>query len=740
MREAVGRSVGEREGSPTEVGERVGSASGLLWGLVERAWRSLLRAVRSLPRFWRSPEDQPPWARPALLGIAAVAGLAYGWGMNGAALEDFYGAAARSMSGSWHDFFFGAFDPAGTMSVDKLPGALWPQALSLRIFGFHVWAIVLPQVIEGVLTILVLYRAVRRLAGPLAGIVAAAVLATSPVTVALNRGNVADSLLILLLVLAADATSAALLAETGTRAEGTCPPASVETGTDWGDTRSARIPKSASAGGACHPASVGRLRTLLLAGVWVGLAFQAKMLAAWLVLPALAAAYLLAAPPRLRTRLGHVALAGVVTVVVSLSWMTVVSLVPAHERPYVDGTQNDSLFSQVFDYNGISRLGRSNVFAGAGHPARFLVQLSEEASAPTHSVKPGLGRLLSGVFGRDDGWLLPAALIAAVAILLERRRARADRRDPLRAAAVLWGTWLVVLWAFFSAGGYPNSYYVAALSPATGALCGAGLALAWRYRGHRVAPAALAGTLVCCVGYGIYLLQGGTAVPGWLAPTAAALGLAGALALWRPPRVSPDTLRVEQGSEPPTGSAALHVSDRDGLPASRTGAGRLGRGFGAPTRGVVAFAVVCALLLPGVAAALMVTRGLGPFAAPYEPVSATLSRARARSADVADEQVVDQLASTYDTPIPLATDSSILAAPFILATGSEVLPIGGFQGGVPSPTLARLQRYIAAGEVRAFLVPVHSNDPRVVWIHSHCTLPGSEGAGGNPTALYICNA
>ena len=105
--------------------------------------------------------------------------------MNGAALEAFYGAASRSMSSSWHDFFFGAFDPAGTISVDKLPGALWPQALSLRVFGFHTWAIVMPQVIEGVLTILVLYRAVRRLVGPIAGIVAAAVVATSPVTVAL---------------------------------------------------------------------------------------------------------------------------------------------------------------------------------------------------------------------------------------------------------------------------------------------------------------------------------------------------------------------------------------------------------------------------------------------------------------------------------------------------------------------------------------------------------------------------
>src|ERR1700691_1538208 len=173
------------------------------------AWLRGGRA-RAPGRFWRSPEGQPGWARPTLLAIATVAAVTYAWGMNGAALEAFYGAAARSMSTSWHDFFFGAFDPAGTVSVDKLPGALWPQALSLRVFGFHTWAIVLPQVIEGVLTILVLYRAVRRLASPVAGIVAAAVVATSPVTVALNRGNVADSLLILLIVLAADATAAAL--------------------------------------------------------------------------------------------------------------------------------------------------------------------------------------------------------------------------------------------------------------------------------------------------------------------------------------------------------------------------------------------------------------------------------------------------------------------------------------------------------------------------------------------------
>jgi 4-amino-4-deoxy-L-arabinose transferase-like glycosyltransferase len=623
----------------------------------ERAGRvAQLRSViaRTPKRFWRSPVDQPPWARPALLAIAAIAALTYAWGMNGAALEVFYGAAARSMSSSWHDFFFGAFDPAGTISVDKLPGALWPQALSLRVFGFHTWAIVLPQVLEGVLTILVLYRAVRRLAGPVAGIAAAAVIATSPVTVALNRGNVADTLLILLIVLAAEATSAALTS--------------------------------------------GRLRTLLLAGAWVGLAFQAKMTVAWLVLPALAGAYLLAAPPRLRARLGHLALAGAVTAVVSLSWMTVVSLVPAHDRPYVDGTQNDSVFSQTFDYNGIARLRHgSDVFAGAGHPAPFLVRISQASAGPIHSIAPSWHRLLSGPFGRDDGWLLPAALIAAIAVLASSRRA--SRREPIRAAVVLWGLWLIVLGAFFSAGGYPNSYYVAALSPAIGALCGVGIELVGRRRERLAAQACLAGALLASVGYGIYLLDGGTNIPGWLVPVAVCVAVAGVLAL---------------------------AMARRNAPA-------------APTGGVVALVLACALLLPGVASVLTVVRGLGPFAAPYEPSSATVSRAEAARTRALDEQIVEELSSTYGTAIPMATDSSILAAPYILATGREILPIGGFQGGIPAPTLSQLRRYIETGQVRAFLVPRASDDPRIVWIHAHCAPPPTSASGGHgPTALYDC--
>ena len=160
---------------------------------------------------WRSPEDQPGWARPLLLVVVAVAALVRSW-RAGPYLETYYAAAVRSMSMSWHNFFFASFDPAGTVTLDKLPGAFWIQALSVRLFGVHTWAIVLPQVVEGVLSVMVIYRIVRRLSGPAAGLVAAGVLALSPAAVALDRGNISDTLMILLLLLGANSVTTAITA------------------------------------------------------------------------------------------------------------------------------------------------------------------------------------------------------------------------------------------------------------------------------------------------------------------------------------------------------------------------------------------------------------------------------------------------------------------------------------------------------------------------------------------------
>ncbi len=606
---------------------------------------------------WRSPADQPAWARPALLAIAVVAAFAYAWGMAGASVEPFYGAAARSMSESWHDFIFGAFDPAGTVTVDKLPGALWLQALSLRVFGFHIWALVLPQVAEGVLTILVLYRAVRRLAGPAAGLTAAAVLAATPVTVLLSRGNVSDSRLILLLVLAADAASAALL--------------------------------------------TGSLRQLLLAGVWVGLAFQAKMIQAWLVLPALAAAYLLAAPAaRLRTRCAHVALAGLVAAVVSLSWMTAVSLVPAQDRPYVDGSADNSVYTQVFDYNGLGRL-TGNWATIAGPPSPLLVAAVESGqllNAETFGIKPSWHRLLAGPFGADSGWLLPAAVAGALGVFISRRRQ--GRRDPLRAAVVLWGGWWLVLAVFFSAGTYLNSYYVAALIPAVAALCGTGLAACGPRPWPDKVRLIVAATVLGCVGYGAYLMSGTASGPVVLVLVALVVAVSAVAQL------------------------LLRASGRGGYLTA------------------LGFAGAAVLLLPAAASVSSVIGGLGPFDSPFESPRTARSHQVLAAAGPALTTAVRRL----ELQVPPAdalfgTDTSGLAQNYILYSGREVLPIGGYLGNVPAPTLATLQADISRGYVRLFILPVspEGTDPRVRWLESHCFRePPPPNRRPVPYANFIC--
>jgi 4-amino-4-deoxy-L-arabinose transferase-like glycosyltransferase len=568
--------------------------------------------------------------RVALVAIAAIAGLLYAWGLARDPLEPYYAAAVRSMSMSWHNLIFGAFDPAGTVTLDKLPGAFWVQALAVRVFGFHSWAIVLPQAVEGVLTVLVLYRAVARLAGPTAGLVAALVLAISPATVALNRGNISDSLMILLLVLAADAVSAAIVS--------------------------------------------GTQRRLILAAVWVGLAFQAKMIEAWMVLPALGLAYLAGGPATARKRARQLVVAGVVAAVVSLSWMTVVSLVPGAQRPYVDGSHNDSLYAQVFVYNGFGRFGdQTPLQLLAGQSLGIGSVLSAPAAAPN--------RLLHADLGRDTGWLLPAALAIAVVGLFARRRR--PRVDPLRSCLLLWGGWLVTLAAVFSLTTTINAYYTAALSPAVAALLGAGVAGVWSEgRAGTKRRIGVAVIVAASVAYADWLTPGaGTGVPGWLVPATVAAGLvAVAITLWSV------------------------TARRDRLLA-----------------GALATGLLAVSLAPAVASAELVTHHQGAFDTPFEPAGQRDALAALFVATPKRVALTIPVLQSVQRGAPylLATQTAALASVFIYDSGLEALPIGGFTGTIPSPTLGQLQADIRAGRFHLVLAG-NSQDPRVRWIAAHC--------------------
>jgi 4-amino-4-deoxy-L-arabinose transferase-like glycosyltransferase len=385
-----------------------------------------------------------------VLGLAVLAGLSYGWRMSSDGLEPYYAAAVRSMAGNWHDFVYGAFDPDGRISLDKLPGAFWPQALSVRLFGVHVWAIALPQLIEGVVTVLVLYRVVRRLAGPVVGTLAAALVAAAPAVAALDRGNIPDSLLLMCLMCAADA-------------------------------------------GVCA-ARGGRWRSLVWVGVWVGLAFQAKMLLAWLIAPAFVLPFLLArpgpaatdgsdpSPPLAWSRVvWRVLLAGGVSVVVSLSWVLLVLLTPAAHRPYVDGSSGNSILEQVFGYNGVQRFTGSNPL------------LAEFGTRQAILSRPGPGvlRLLAGPYGIELAGLLPLAILLGVAVVASRRW------DPLAGGALLFGWWLAVLAIGFSAANFTQPYYLASVAVPIAGLIGIGArwAVSVGHRGRWVAAFGVVGTL-----------------------------------------------------------------------------------------------------------------------------------------------------------------------------------------------------------------------------------------------------
>ncbi len=613
-----------------------------------RSGRHLLGPFRRAA-FVLSPADQPFWARPVLLVLAGLSAFAYSWRASGY-LEIYYAAAVRSMSMSWHNFLYAAFDPIGSVSTDKLPGAFWVQALSVRLFGLHDWAIVLPQIVEGTLTVLVLYRVVRRFAGPVAGIVAAAVLAIAPANVTLNRGNISDSLMILLVVLAADATVSAV--------------------------------------------KTGHLRHVGLAALWVGLAFQAKMIEAWLILPAIGLVYLVAAPVRFPKRIVGLALLVVLTVAVSLSWMLYVTAQPKAGRPYVDGSHDDSIFQQVFDYNGFGRLNQPS-------PNAVLFKTLGIGSLP--STAPGWNRMLVGPFGEDSGWLIPASAAALVFGLVARRRRPRD--DPLRAGLVLWGTWLAALIAVFSVSTTINSYYVAALTPAIAGLIATGVAIAWEHRSSALTRIAVAATVLGTAIYGAWLLPSqGVGVTPSLATAALAVGSAVALVLV-------GSIFVRRG---------------------RVMAVALG------------LAVASSLVIPAVASATAVANGLGSFDTPFETVNfANASKflfgpaTRVTAADLLPGLV--KLQHQFHTRYLMATQTAVLAAPTIYDSGREVYPLGGYNGTGKAPSLRTLERLVAEDAFHVVLASQSSKDPRYRWVERDCHRVGGpqvvHGIG-----IYFCGS
>ncbi|HEX3689708.1 MAG TPA: glycosyltransferase family 39 protein [Solirubrobacteraceae bacterium] len=403
----------------------------------------------SLRPAWRLGRTVPTWlqglrTRPELLAVIGIAGVLNVWGLsiNGWA-NTYYSAAVRSMTTSWHDFLFASLDKTGLMTVDKPPLALWVQALSARIFGFHPLSVLVPQALMGAGAAALTYDLTRRRFGRPAGFAAGIVLATTPIAVAMSRHNNPDELLVLCCV-------AAL----------------------WFAVRALED---------------GRTRWLVWCGVCIGLGFETKMAVALFVVPGIALAYFWVAPRGRMAALRQLIAGGIALAVVGLAWPILVTLTPAADRPWISGTADNSIWSLIFNYNGVGRVtgqtGAPGTGFGGGGGGAF--------GGPT-----GVFRLLASGLGDQAGWLLGFALVAGLGVLVTTRLRRSDPRTGWLVA--VGGAFAVSAVVFSYASGIFHPYYVSFLAPFTAMLVGAGVgeALSGTRAARIVAPAAIAAGVI----------------------------------------------------------------------------------------------------------------------------------------------------------------------------------------------------------------------------------------------------
>ncbi|HVV35724.1 MAG TPA: glycosyltransferase family 39 protein [Acidimicrobiales bacterium] len=584
----------------------------------------------------------------ALLGLTAAL---YLWGLSASGWANaFYSAAVQAGTHSWKAAFFGASDAAGSITVDKSPLFLWPMEVSARLFGLSPATILVPNAIEGVLSVAVLYAAVKRWFGETAGLLAGAILALTPAAVLMFRFNNPDSMLVLLLTLAGYAMVRAL--------------------------------------------ERGETKWVVACFSLVGLGFLAKMMQAFLVVPAFGVAYLLAGPPQLWRRVVQLAL-GAAAMVMSLAWwIAAVEITPKSFRPYVGGSQNNSVLNLVFGYNGFGRLtGNERGSVGARHTA---------AGRPAWG-QTGLFRMFDRHFGGQASWLMPAALLLlAVVGVVTARRARTDRT---RAALVIWGGWLVITTLTFSLGrGIIHEYYTVALAPGIGGTIGVAGIFVWNARRDLWARITMAAATVLTGVWAAVLIGRTPSWLPWLVPAVLGPAALAAAFIVVGPRMTPKVVTAAAAGAlavafvgPTAYSLDTAATRHEGAIVS---AGPAGQGSYRPP----SIARPRRVLSKPTA----VTLAVGPTGSPI-PVLPGGPRHGGLIGGLLEASRPDHQLKTYLLQDAdkyrwiAATIGSEAAAGYQLSTGRSVMPMGGFNGTDPSPTLAQFQRYVAHHEIHYYL-------------------------------------
>lgn len=741
----------------------------------------------ALPKSSTEADRRPRWAslaavrwggwRTLALGLIVLLAAALRFVNLGALgyANHYYTAGIVSMLQSWHNFFFAAAEPGGAVSIDKPPVGLWLQAVSAYFLGINGLAMVLPEILCGLLSIVVLYHLVRRAFGAGAGLLAALALALTPIVVATDRNNTIDSSLILTLLLAT-----------------------------WAFIRATES---------------GRLRWLLLGAGLVGVGFNIKMLQAVLPLPAFYAHYFLGANTRLWRKLANLTLATVLLLAVSLSWAVAVDITPASERPYVGSSNNNSELNLAIGYNGVERLvgmrsslanfwqrltgSLSGTARGGGAPFNSsggpfnppgapasrgqgnqpplgqspgqgnppaIGQAPAQGNPPSFGQPPASGQALGnrtrpqqnggfgapGSFGRggaggsmsvglsgplrlftaplnkEVSWLLPFGLFS-LALLLFRARPRWPLSLPHQ-AAVLWGGWLITGGIFFSVAGFFHEYYLAMLAAPLAALVGIGLAELWRLRErHPWLSLGLLLAAAATVGFQYYTATSFAGRVAWLVAPVAVAGVGATLA-----------------------------------------------GLGTATRRRLSLTAGTAILggamffTPGVWSGLTALNTAANQSLPAAYSGRASAPVNGGGLQVNQALLAYLQANTQGIEYLMAVPSAMQGADYIIATGRPVLYLGGFMGQDQVLTADGLAEMVAQGRLRYIYYggdrggPGRGSQSDVsTWVTAHCSLvsgfetdarnsgapDGTNAAGGNPAtqvngafggamqiALYDCGA
>ncbi|MCO7124755.1 glycosyltransferase family 39 protein [Sporolactobacillus shoreicorticis] len=712
-----------------------------------------------------------------LIGVILFSGFMNFFLLNKASTNEYYTVAVKSMMKSFHNFFYASFDPAGFITVDKPPVALWLQTISAKLFGFSNFSVLLPGAAAAIVSTVIVYQMVKRRAGKLPAFISGMIMSVTPIFIAVTRTNNTDSTLILCLVIAA-----------------------------WAVLKAA---------------STAQFRWLLLSVAMIGIGFNVKMFEAFMIVPAVYLFYWIAMKINWKKKMLHLLAATVVLAGVSLSWAVVVDLTPASKRPYVGGSQTNSVLELAFGYNGVSRLtgqqGGGGQKAGTmpsmgkNNKAQSGTTVSENAPAVksssggnssenqmggTPNGRTGGGGRQGNMFGTGNAgpfrlfskslsgqasWLLPFVLFSVIAIAADWLRRR--KLDEKHSFTIFWLAWLVPAMVFFSIAGFFHQYYLSLMAPPIAALVGIGFAYLWRdfsdpkssWRGYLL-PIAFGATLlfeavifyqnsigtiwtmlliaaaIMTIGFGVVWRTAEWKVQSAIAGSSLLLMLLAPL-YW----TLPSTFNQTNSATPIAGPSATQSgmgamggggqqrsgnqsSDENGFPGDGPG--------GSPGE---------APSVNNESGAAGNSQGSNGTQEQFEQMPNRTFNKSMRQGGMGEQvntKLLNYLRKHYNgEKFILAVPSAQSAYSIMMKTNYAVMAMGGFGGSDPALTVSKLEKMVKAGEIKYFLISGNrggaQNSSITNWIKKNCTKvkssdwsssdSSSQSGSEGQSTLYVYN-